>query len=107
MHDSTAPRAERRGAARRTADFYAIERRGASRYFRLVRNVSSTGLLFENRMADEHPGQIIELELPRRASPEPVQVRAEVVYVTPSGQVGVRLLDFAEPLESLGGALPL
>lgn len=100
------PAPDRRAEPRVPADFYAVELRGSSRYFRLVRNVSRTGLLFENRIADEKPGEMVELELPRRGAEPPVRVRAEVVRVSVDGTIGVRLLDAADP-DSLGGKLGL
>jgi len=104
---STDQRDERRGAPRRATDFYAVETRGGARVFRLIRNVSAHGLLFENRLADEVPGQLVELELPSAHDPAaPRCVRGEVVYVTPAGHVGVRLLEPTDP-EVLGGAARL
>ena len=98
---------DRRSAPRRSTDFYAVELRGESRYFRLVLNVSASGLLFENRLADEKPGQVLELVLPRTGSAEPLKVRAEVVYVTDAGHVGVRVLDASGPADDVGGKLLL
>jgi PilZ domain len=96
---------ERRARRRVSADFYAIELAGAGRYLRRVANVSRDGLLLESALADEMPGQIVELELPRTEHDEPVRIKTEVVYVTPQGQVGVRRLDSTSPLpvEALGG----
>jgi hypothetical protein len=100
---------DRRARRRISANFYAIELSGTARYLRRVENVSRDGLLLQSPLADEKPGQIVELELPRDGkeggSTEPVRVKAEVVYVTADGQVGVRRLDSTAPLpiEALGG----
>jgi PilZ domain len=96
---------ERRARDRVSADFYAIELDGGARYLRHVANVSRDGLLIESPLADERPGQVLELELPRAEAEPPVRVRAEVVRVTPDGRVGVRRLDSTEPLpvDTLGG----
>jgi hypothetical protein len=97
---------ERRARVRVSADFYAIELAdGGGRYLRRVSNVSRDGLAFENPLADERLGQVVELELPRGADDEPMRFRGEVVRVTAKGQVGVRRLDADQPLplEDLGG----
>jgi hypothetical protein len=97
---------DRRARRRVSANFYAIELAGGGRYLRRVENVSRDGLLLQSPFADEQPGQIVELELPRGAEgSEPVRVTTEVVYVTSQGQVGVRRLDSTSPLpvEALGG----
>jgi hypothetical protein len=99
---------DRRASRREVANFYAIEVEGKGRYLRRVRNVSQDGILFESPLGDERPGETVELELPRGESGETERVKGEVVYVTPEGQVGVRL-DPAEPLdlEHLGGKISL
>jgi hypothetical protein len=96
---------ERRARRRVSADFYAVELAGGGRYLRRVSNVSDGGLLLESPLADELPGQVVELELPRRTDGAPMRVKGEVVYVTPAGQVGVRRLDSTDPLpvDALGG----
>ena len=96
---------DRRARRRVSANFYAIELAGGGRYLRRVANVSRDGLLLQSPLADEQPGQIVELELPRGLGEEPVRVTTEVVYVTANGQVGVRRLDSTSPLpvEALGG----
>jgi hypothetical protein len=119
---------ERRGGRRVAADFYAIELEGGARYLRRVANVSQDGLLLENPLADELPGQIVELALPlgkpsgndnagkedddRAAAGEveagrEIRVRAEVVYVTADGHVGLRVTSEPLPVDELGGRLPL
>jgi hypothetical protein len=101
---------DRRRLWRHPADFYGVEVVGGNRYLRRISNVSRNGLLLVNPLGDERPGQIIDLELPRRS---PVRsssrIKFEVVYVTPPGKVGVRLLESAEPLavEELGGPIAL
>jgi hypothetical protein len=96
---------DRRVRRRMSANFYAIALEGGGRYLRRVSNVSRDGLLFESPLADEKPGQIVELELPRGPEEEPVRIKTEVVYVTATGQVGVRRLASTTPLpvEHLGG----
>jgi hypothetical protein len=96
---------DRRARRRVAANFYAIELAGGARYLRRVENVSRDGLLLQSPFADETPGQIVELELPRGGEGETVTVKTEVVYVTAEGQVGVRRLDSTSPLpvEALGG----
>jgi len=104
------PSSERRARHRLPADFYGVELSNGGRYLRRITNVSRDGLLLENPLGDEQPGQIIELELPRIGADDPVtRVQAEVVYVTPEGGVGVRRLDSTKPLEveALGGPIDL
>jgi hypothetical protein len=96
---------DRRARRRMPAGFYAVELAGSGRYLRRVENVSRDGLLLQSPFADERPGQLVELELPRGEAEDPVRVMTEVVYVTAQGQVGVRRLDSTSPLpvEALGG----
>jgi hypothetical protein len=104
------PSSDRRSRSRLPADFYGVELSNGGRYLRRITNVSRDGLLLENPLGDEQPGQIIELELPRIDAGDPVtRVKAEVVYVTPQGNVGVRRLDSTQPLEveQLGGDIAL
>jgi hypothetical protein len=103
---------ERRVRRRVAANFYAIEVEGQGRYLRRVSNVSGDGMLLENPLGDELPGQVIELELPTWAPGgvvrgETLHVQGEVVYVTPDGHVGVRIISAPIPIESLGGRLAL
>jgi len=95
---------DRRARKRRLADFYAVELAGGGRYLRRVADVSRDGLLLVSPLADERPGQLVELELPRGRS-APMRVRAEVVRVTAEGKIGLRRLATSEPfpIESLGG----
>jgi hypothetical protein len=100
---------ERRTLRRLPADFYGVEVVAGGRYLRRIKNVSSDGLLLVNPLGDERPGQIIDLELPRRAVNQPVTtLQFEVVHVE-AGKVGVRRLDSAEPLQvdQLGGPIVL
>jgi len=100
---------ERRTLRRQPADFYGVEVVNGARYLRRIKNVSSDGLLLVNPLGDERPGQIIDLELPRRSPTQPVMtVQLEVVYVE-AGKVGVRRLDWDQPLEvdQLGGPIAL
>jgi hypothetical protein len=96
---------DRRARTRSSADFYAIELAAGARYLRRVANVSRDGLLLESPLGDEQPGQLVELELPRRERKTPVRVKAEVVRVTPEGKVGVKRLESSAPLpvDTLGG----
>ena len=98
---------DRRTRRRFAAEFYAIEVDDRGRYLRWVANMSDEGLLIENPLADETPGQVLELELPRRHGEKPLRVQAEVVYVTPSGHVGVRITSAPLPVATLGGRLAL
>ena len=101
---------DRRRLWRHPADFYGVEVVDGNRYLRRISNVSRNGLLLVNPLGDERPGQIIDLELPRRSSGHsPTRIKFEVVYVTPAGKVGVRLVPSAEPLavEELGGPIAL
>jgi hypothetical protein len=104
------PATDRRVVRRLPADFYGVELSGGGRYLRRITNVSRDGLLLENPLGDEQPGQVIELELPRLSAAHPTtRVRGEVVYVTPEGSVGVRRLDSTTPfeVERLGGPIAL
>ena len=98
---------DRRGVGRQPADFYAIELVDGerARYLRRIYNVSARGLLIEDRLPNQRPGSVIDLELPRRKA-KPLRVQAEVVYVTPRGKVGLRSLA-PMPVEGLGGAVHL
>jgi hypothetical protein len=104
------PTEDRRSRSRLRADFYGVELSHGGRYLRRITNVSRDGLLLENPLGDEQPGQIIELELPRLSANHPItRITGEVVYVTPEGSVGVRRLDSSTPLEveRLGGPIAL
>jgi len=60
-------------------------------------------------LGDERPGQVIDIELPRRSAAHPMtKLPFEVVFVA-NGKVGVRRLDSAAPLEidKLGGSIAL
>jgi hypothetical protein len=101
---------DRRRLWRHPADFYGVEVVDGNRYLRRISNVSRNGLLLVNPLGDERPGQTIDLELPRRAPAQTSsRVKFEVVYVTPTGKVGVRLVDSADALavEELGGPIAL
>ena len=67
-----------------------VELAGGSRYLRRVGTFRATACCWSSPLGDEKPGQIVDLELPRRSAGEPVRVKFEVVYVTAGGQVGVR-----------------
>jgi hypothetical protein len=101
---------DRRRLRRHPADFYGVEVVDGNRYLRRISNVSRNGLLLVNPLGDESPGQVIDLELPRRSPAQPPsRIKFEVVYVTPAGKVGVRLVESANPLavEELGGPIAL
>jgi len=107
---STVGTSDRRRLSRHPADFYGVEVAGGNRYLRRISNVSRNGLLLVNPLGDEQPGQLIDLELPRRAPAQaPTRIKFEVVYVTPAGKVGVRLVEPAASLavEDLGGPIAL
>ena len=105
-----APAPERRTLRRERADFYGVEVVASNRYLRRITNVSPDGLLLVNPLGDECPGQIIDLELPRRAGTGHgvTRIPFEVVYVS-AGKVGVRRLDSVAPLaiDDLGGPIAL
>jgi len=94
---------EKRGGRRVPADFYAIELEDGARYLRRITNVSNDGLLMESPLADEKPGQTLELELPQRKTDEPLRVKGQVVYVTRDGRVGIHVKSPALPVDALGG----
>src|SRR5207248_1124440 len=94
---------EKRGRRRMPADFYAIELNRGGRYLRHITNVSKDGLLMESPLADERPGQKVELELPQRKSDQPLRVKGEVVRVTRDGRVGIHVSSQVLPVETLGG----
>src|SRR5450432_4097252 len=94
---------EKRGRARIPADFYAVEVNEGGRYLRRVTNVSGDGLLIESPLADEQPGQTVDLELPRQRGETPLRVQGEVVYVTEQGRVGVHVTSTRLPVDALGG----
>ncbi len=94
---------EKRGRRRLPVDFYAIELAEGARYLRHISNVSNDGLLMQSPLADERPGQKIELELPQRKSEQPLRVKGEVVYVMRDGRVGIHVVSQPLPVEILGG----
>jgi len=96
---------DRRSLSREAVDLYAVELAGGARYLRKIRNISLGGLLMEDKLRFQRPGAVMELELPRSAG-LPLRVRAQVMRVTPKGDIGLRMLD-GPPLEGLGGVLPL
>ena len=97
--------ADRRAVQRAPVNFFGVAVDGEARYFRKICNLSPTGLLIEDRLSEQKPGDVIELELPREGG-APLRVKAEVVYRTRTGKVGLHALD-GPPLEGLGGTLPL
>jgi hypothetical protein len=102
---SEAGRDDRRSMRRQPVDFYAIELANGARYLRRICNVSSGGLLMEDRLTFQKPGSIVRIQLPR-LDRSPVTVNAEVVRVTRDGGVALRALEGAA-LEGLGGVLDL
>jgi hypothetical protein len=97
--------ADRRSVARRRVDFFAVELVAGARYLRKIRNISDGGLMLEDRMVFQHPGRIMELELPRHAD-HPLRVRAKVVRVTPAGEIGLRTI--GDPgMDGVGGHIEL
>lgn len=97
--------ADRRTVARQPVDFYAVELFRGARYLRKVRNVSDVGLLLEDRLTFQHPGRIMELELPRYDD-DPLRLRAEVVRVTPAGEIGLRTVGGSR-IDGVGGHIEL
>jgi hypothetical protein len=95
--------AEKREKKRISADFYAVAVTDGARYLRKVSNVSGDGLLLESPLADERPGQRVDLELPRLEGEPPLRVEGEVVYVKEDGRVGVHVLSAPLPVAALGG----
>jgi len=97
---------DRRGEERRAASFYVVELGSdGSRYLRRTLNVSSRGLVLENRLATERPGCVMELEVPRQES-GPMRVRAEVVHLLARGLYAVRAVD-GQTFDDAGGAIRL
>jgi hypothetical protein len=96
---------DRREVGRRPVDFYAVELSHGGRYLRKITNVSRSGLLLEDKLNTQRPGEIMELLLPRPDT-DPVRVKAEVVRVTQAGQVGLRTLG-GQSLAGLGGSVNL
>lgn len=97
--------ADRRSVVRQRVDFYGVELYGGARYLRKIRNVSDVGLMLEDRLTFQHPGRIMELELPRH-NDYPVRVRAEVIRVTASGEIGLRTIG-GPWMDGLGGHIEL
>ena len=99
---------DRRLQQRLPADFYGVELAEGARYLRRITNVSSTGLMFEDRLGGGRPGERVEFELPHRAYEEPVRVQGEVVRVTKRGQVAVRINStMPVDVDRLGGSIDL
>jgi hypothetical protein len=96
---------ERRAVSRRRVDFYGVELSGGARYLRKIRNLSEDGLMLEDRLTFQQPGCIMELELPRHHD-YPLRLRAEVVRVTPAGDVGLRTLG-GPWMDGVGGHIEL
>ena len=96
---------DRRAVVRERVDFYAVELSNDARYLHRICNVSADGLLMEDRLSIQKPGNRMELELPRPDG-DPLRVTAEVVRVTPEGQLGLRTLGGA-PLDGIGGRIDL
>ena len=99
---------DRRTRQRLPADFYGVELVEGARYLRKIANVSSTGMVFEDRLGGGRPGELVEFELPHRGGEEPVRVLGEVVRVSKAGQVAVRI-DSTLPVDvdRLGGSIDL
>lgn len=98
-------KADRRSVGRDPVDFYAVELSQGGRYLRKIKNVSRTGLLLEDGLRMQRPGQVMELLLPRPHT-APIRIKAQVVRVTNGGQVGLKALD-GQRLSGLGGDVEL
>ncbi|MBC8133019.1 MAG: PilZ domain-containing protein [Deltaproteobacteria bacterium] len=96
---------DRRAVGRQAVDFYGVQLSHGGRYLRRITNISRTGLLLEDRLNTQRPGEIMELELPRTDA-VPVRVVAEIVRVTRGGQVALRALG-GQRLSGLGGSVDL
>lgn len=96
---------DRRSVDRNPVDFYAVELSQGGRYLRKIKNVSRTGLLLEDGLQMQRPGQVMELLLPRPDT-VPMRIKAEVVRVTNAGQVGLKALG-GQRLFGLGGEVDL
>jgi hypothetical protein len=96
---------DRRSVGRKPADFFAIELSQGGRYLHRIKNISRTGLLMEDPLRVQRPGQIMDLLLPRRDT-EPVRVKAQVVRVTKAGHIGLKALGNTR-LYGLGGNVEL
>jgi hypothetical protein len=86
-------KSERRVEPRTPTSFFAVEKRGADFYYRLVRNISASGFSFDDHFPLERPGDEIVMEFPLPGSHEPIRVEGQVVYARPDRGVGVRIMD--------------
>jgi hypothetical protein len=86
-------RDERRTEPRKRTSFFAVELRGNDLYYRLVRDISPHGFCFDEKFPLERPGDAVVMEFPQRGTQAPLRVCGEVVYVEPTGGVGVRITD--------------
>jgi hypothetical protein len=84
---------ERRVAPRTDTAFFAVDIRGNARYQRLVCNISSSGFRYEDRLADEKPGDQVVMDFPLPGSKENLRVRGRVVYALAERGVGVEIDD--------------
>lgn len=96
---------DRRSVSRQRVNFYGVEVTDGARYLRRIRNVSDQGMMMEDPLVFQQRGAVLELELPRHEQ-RPLRVRAEVVRVTPGGQIGLRTLG-ASSLRGVGGRIAL
>jgi hypothetical protein len=84
--------ADRRHGPRVSTAFLALERREGGLCYRLVRDLSTGGFLLDGDSPVERPGDGIQMEFPLPGCPHPIDVRGEVVHVSPERGVGVRIV---------------
>ena len=87
---------DRRFEERTPTSFFAVEVRGAEIYYRLVRNLSSTGFSFDDRFPLERPGDDIHMEFPLPDRAEPIRILGKVVYARPDRGVGVQIVNVSD-----------
>ncbi len=72
---------ERRKAERVQSSFFAVQRRGADEYYRLVTNISRNGFFFQDPVPAEQLGELVVMDFALPGEAQPLRVTGMVRFV--------------------------
>jgi len=72
---------DRRRSARMPAAFFAVQRRGADEYYRLITNISSGGFFFQDPVPCEQIGELVVMDFALPGESQPLRVTGKVRFV--------------------------
>ena len=82
---------DRRKSERMTASFFAVQRRGADEYYRLVTNISEGGFFFQDPVPCEQIGELVVMDFALPDEAQPLRVTGKVRYVGYGAGVGCEI----------------